>query len=218
MSVKTLPEIALVLRAFRSGRDRIEGYRPLVVAVTRELAAGVPLPEKRVAELSDLLGVPEGTVAEVARAAEWDEEQLVGIGGLSLDETPHRLSFQGRALYTWCAWDSLFLVPLIGEPATLFSTSPATGKPVAISIDPGGISHKEPASTVMSVVVPGADAAPVTAAEVQGTFCHFVHFFGSRVEAEAWVPQERNPAVLEVEEGFRLGQLVYGDLVAAGRS
>ena len=34
MSVKTLPEIALVLRAFRSGRDRIEGYRPLVVAGT----------------------------------------------------------------------------------------------------------------------------------------------------------------------------------------
>ncbi len=126
MSVKTLPEIALVLRAFRSGRDCIEGYRPLVVAVTRELAAGVPLPEKRVAELADLLGVPEGTVAEVARAAEWDQDRLVGIGGLSLHETRHRLSFQGRALYTWCAWDSLFLVPLIGEPATLFSTSPAT--------------------------------------------------------------------------------------------
>ena len=66
MSVKTLPEIALVLRAFRSGRDRIEGYRPLVVAVTRELAAGVPLPEKRVAELSDLLGVPEVSVVSLS--------------------------------------------------------------------------------------------------------------------------------------------------------
>lgn len=213
MNPKTIPEIAQAFRALRSGRDRIEGYRPLVVAVTRELAAGVPLAEKRLAELADLLGVPEATVAEVARAAEWEEDRLVGIGGLSLKETPHRLSFEGRTLYTWCAWDSLFLVPIIGEPAIISSTSPATGKPVHISIDPDGVGRKDPASAVMSVVVPRPDSAPVTAAEVRETFCHFINFFGSRDEAEAWVPQERDPAVLEVEDGFRLGQLVYGDLV-----
>jgi alkylmercury lyase len=213
LNPKTIPEIAQAFRTLRSGRDRIEGYRPLVVAVTRELAAGVPLAEKRLAELADLLGVPEATVAEVARAAEWEEDRLVGIGGLSLKETPHRLSFEGRTLYTWCAWDSLFLVPIIGEPAIISSTSPATGKPVHISIDPDGVGRKDPASAVMSVVVPRPDSAPVTAAEVRETFCHFINFFGSRDEAEAWVPQERDPAVLEVEDGFRLGQLVYGDLV-----
>lgn len=218
MNPKTLSEIAQALRVLRSGRDRIEGYRPLVVAVTRELAGGVPLPEKRLDELAELLDIPGATVAEVARSAEWDEDRLVGIGGLSLKETPHRLSFDGRTLYTWCVWDSLFLVPIIGEPATLFSTSPATGSPVHISIDPDGIGQKEPASAVMSVVVPRAGSAPFTAVEVQETFCHFINLFGSRKEAEAWVPKERDPAVLEVEEGFRLGQLVYGDLVPVGKT
>lgn len=217
MNTRTIPEIAQAFRALRSRRDRIEGYRPLVVAVTRELAAGVPLPEKRVAELAELLDVPEGTVVEVARAAEWEEDRLVGIGGLSLNETPHRLSFEGRTLYTWCAWDSLFLVPIIGEPAVISSTSLATGEAVRISVDPDGVGQKEPASAVMSVVVPRADCAPVTAAEVRGMFCHFINFFASRDEAEAWVAQDRDPAVLEVEEGFRLGQLVYGDLVPTGQ-
>jgi hypothetical protein len=64
----------------------------------------------------------------------------------------------------------------------------------------------------MSVVVPHPDAAPTTAAEVQATFCHFVHFFEDHAAAEAWVPAERDPAVLDPEDGFRLGQLVYGDL------
>ncbi len=217
MNTKTVSEIADALRALRSSRDRIEGYRPLVVAVIGELATGVSVPRRRIAELANAQGAPEETVAEVERAAEWDEEILVGIGGLSLRKTPHRLSLDGRTLYTWCAWDALFLVPIIGEAGIVSSKSPATKHPVRISIDRDGIVKKEPPTAVMSVVVPHADAAPVTAAEVQATFCHFIHFFESADTAETWANPERDLVVLEVEEGFHIGQLVYGDLVPKGR-
>ena len=217
MNAKTVPEIAAAFRALRSRRDRIEGYRPLVVAVTRELATGMAVPRRRIAELADALSVSEETVAEVQRAAEWDEEQLVGIGGLSLRKTPHRLSLDGWTLYTWCSWDALFLVPIIGEAGIVSSKDPARKHPVRITIDRNGIVKKEPPTAVISVVVPHPDAAPVTAAEVQAMFCHFIHFFESADAAQAWAPPERDLVVIEVEEGFHIGQLAYGDLVRMGR-
>ncbi len=33
--------------------------------------------------------------------------------GLAIAETKHRLEVDGRALYTWCAWDSLFLPEIL---------------------------------------------------------------------------------------------------------
>ena len=215
MNAKTVEEIVPVLRGFREGRDRIEGYRPLSVDVIRQLTEGRPVPERRIREFAAHRGLPASTVDALIHGAEWSEAGLVGVTGLTLNETRHRLEVDDQTLWTWCAWDSLFLVPIIGRRATLTSTSPATNIDIRISIASDGVTAAEPETTVLSVVVPRADAVVSTAAEVQATFCHFVHFFEDRAAAEAWVPAERDPAVLEPGEGFRLGQLVYGDLAAA---
>ena len=212
MNAKSVEEIAVVLRGMRDAADRASGYRPLVVDLVRELSLGAPVTPERLAELAG--DTPEATVERVKRAAEWGDGAIVGANGLTLGDSRHRMHFDDVTLGTWCAWDSLFLVPIIGRPATLASTSPATNTEIRVAITPDGVTRVEPKTTVMSVVVPRADSAVSTAAEVQATFCHFVNFFEDRDVAEAWVPAERDPAVLDPSEGFSLGRLVYGDLAA----
>ena len=212
MHARSVEEIAVVLKRLRDARDRTDGYRPFVVDLVRELSLGRPLTPGRVADVASRRGTPPVAVQEAERAAEWSDGAIVGINGLTLGDSRHRLHLQDVTLGTWCAWDSLFLVPIIGRDARLTSTSPATNAPVQVTITPDGVTGTEPTTTVLSVVVPHPSAAPATAAEVQATFCHFVHFFEDRVTAEGWVPAERDPAVLDPADGFRLGQLVYGDL------
>jgi alkylmercury lyase len=213
MNAKSVEEIAAVLGRMRASRDRIDGYRPLVVDLVRELSVGVAVTPQRVAELAASRGTPPSTVEEIGRSAEWSDGSIIGLNGLTLGESQHRLNLDNATLGTWCAWDALFLVPIIGRPATLVSTSPATNARVSVTITPEAVTRSRPASAVMSVVVPHADTAATTASDVRATFCHFVHFFEDRSTAEAWVPLERDPAVLDLDDSFRLGQLVYGDLV-----
>jgi len=47
---------------------------------------------------------------------------------------PHALQFDGRTLYAWCAWDTLFLPELLGRPARVTSTDPVSE--VILELDP----------------------------------------------------------------------------------
>ena len=40
----------------------------------------------------------------------------------------------------------------------------------------------------------------------------FVNFFEDAHAAAAWLPSHREAAVLDLDDGFRLARLVYGDL------
>lgn len=74
-----------------------------------------------VAELPAAVGLPPAAVdAAVGRlveqgtmAVESDPPRIVGVRGLSLVETGHRLTLNSRRLYAWCAVDA------VGIPAAL---------------------------------------------------------------------------------------------------
>jgi alkylmercury lyase len=157
MNAKSVEEIAFILRGMRDARDRIPGYRALVVDVVRELSLGMPVAPERIAELAAKQGTPERTIEKMGHSAEWSDSGIVGLNGLTLGDSRHRLHFDEVTMGTWCAWDSLFLVPIIGRAARLESTSPATNVAVEVSITPEGVTGAEPATTVMSVVVPHPD-------------------------------------------------------------
>ncbi len=42
-----------------------------------------------------------------------DGKRIVGWGGLSVEPTRHRFAANGRQLYAWCAFDTLFLPGLL---------------------------------------------------------------------------------------------------------
>jgi Alkylmercury lyase len=80
------------------------------------LAAHAPLPDP---EVRALLASWHGVHSDQAG-------RVVAFQGLSVVEAPHRFHVDSRELYTWCAWDTLFLPELIGRPAEVESTCPTT--------------------------------------------------------------------------------------------
>lgn len=156
------------------------------------LAAGASLPES---DLRALLGRWHGV--------HWDDRGRIGaFQGLSVVEAPHRLRVDGRDLYAWCAWDTLFLPELIGRPAEVESTCPVTGRAVSLRVGREGPSQLSPPEAALSFIRPGASFADDTIA----SFCRFVHFFASAEAAEAWTRRHPGTFVISVEQGFEIGR------------
>ncbi len=79
---------------------------------------------------------------------------VVGIAGLSQKQHPHRFTVNGIRLSTWCAWDSLFLPVMLQQTALVSSRCPSTGETIRLTITPEGVTSYQPASIVISIVIP----------------------------------------------------------------
>jgi alkylmercury lyase len=152
--------------------------------------AGLPDPEVR-ALLASWHGVHCDEAARV-----------LAFQGLSVVEAPHRFRIGGRELYTWCAWDTLFLPELIGRPAEVESTCPTTGATVSLRVGPDGPSDVSPPTAALSFIRPRPNLAEDTIA----SFCRFVHFFASIEAAEAWTLRHPGTFVISIEQGFEIGR------------
>ena len=137
---------------------------------------------------------------------------------------PHRLELDGRTLWTWCAWDSLFIPEILGEVARVESKDPQSGATIRLTVTPEGVEAKEPATTVVSFVAPDAKQFNSSADNVMASFCHFVFFFESRESGEAWATEHEGTFVLTLDEAAdlakRLNARNWGaaltDVLAAG--
>ena len=172
----------------------------------RLLAEGQPVTPARLAEAVDLpKSEVEGWLEDWPGVFRDDRGAVIGFWGLSLPKMAHRFEVGGETLYTWCAWDSLFLPELIGKSAKVVSASPVSGQPVSLTVAPDGVERLEPAAAVVSFLTPDA---PLDG-DVIASFCHHVHFFRTAAEAEAW-PSMRNGTFHPVQEAFMIGKAVNG--------
>jgi len=179
--------------------------RHLAQGLLRLLAEGEPIELDRLAEvLGDSTRDAGNAIEELLPFVHQDkEERIVGFGGLSVTETPHRLRIDGRSVYAWCAWDTLFLPIALGEEARVQSTCPATGQPIALTVAPEGVSDVAPQGAVMSFLLPGEEGL---SGDVIRSFCHYVHFFASNQAARAWTAEHEDTFQLSIEDGFELGR------------
>ena len=127
---------------------------------------------------------------------------MIGFWGLAIREMPHRLEIDGRALYAWCAWDTLFLPEILRGAAVVRSACPTTGATVSLEVDATGIHRVAPDTAVLSFLRPDG---PFTD-EVISSFCHFVHFFASAEAAAEWIERHPNTHTLSLDEGFELAR------------
>ncbi|MCC6623705.1 MAG: alkylmercury lyase, partial [Deltaproteobacteria bacterium] len=116
-----------------------------------------------------------------------------------LRRTAHRFEVEGRALYTWCALDTLIFPAVLGASARVTSTCYATGAPIQLEVGPEGLSGLAPECTVVSLVVPSDMAS------VRSAFCSQVHFFASREAAAAWLSEHPTASVVTVAEAYGIG-------------
>lgn len=170
----------------------------------RMLAQGRPVARKTLAAALNLSGDVVSNILRGWPGVYHDEDQnIIGYWGLALPEMDHRFEINGRTLYTWCAWDSLFIPELLHQIARVNSMCPNTGEEIRLTITPHGIEHRHPASTVMSFVKP--DAAKIRQ-DVILHFCKYVYFFSSADEATRWVTNNPGTLVLSLETAYELGR------------
>jgi alkylmercury lyase len=183
---------------------------PLALALLGELAKGEAVDAARLARTVDR---EESDVA--ATLDRWPnvhrdgQARVVGFAGLSVTPTQHRFEVAGSRLYTWCAWDTLFLPYLLRQTARVESTCAVTGAGVRLTVAPGGVRAAEPAALQVSFPAP---ASTVTS-DITASFCCHVHFLAGQAAAEAWLAENPRGLTLGLEDAVELGRLATRQLV-----
>jgi alkylmercury lyase len=181
-------------------------------AVYRLLALGEPVPPSRIAER---VGVPADRVAVLLDS--WpgvyrdSEGRMIGFWGLALSEMPHRVQVDGRTLYGWCAWDTLFIPLILGKEARVESPCATTGEVVSLTVGPDGIRDVAPEGAVLSFLRPEGKFDY----DVILSFCHYVLLFRSEEAGGEWTAAHANTFLLSPAEGFELGRLTWETKLAA---
>jgi alkylmercury lyase len=131
---------------------------------------------------------------------------IVGFGGLATSPMHHRFYVGGRSLWTWCAWDSLFIPQLLGAAARVESHDPQTGDIVHLDVSPEIVASPHPATAVMSFLAADASAFRESAATVMSSFCHFIFLFASRESGDRWVARHPGTFLYSIDEAATLAR------------
>ncbi|MCH7939828.1 MAG: hypothetical protein IID13_08790 [Candidatus Marinimicrobia bacterium] len=174
-------------------------------------------------ELADSLEMTTDDVQEIL--AGWTglyydhADHIIGYWGLSIQGMGHRFIVDGNTLYTWCAWDSLFIPQIIGKTAQVQSVDPETKEIIQLTVSPERVVAVEPRNAVTSFMIPRADEMR---SDVIKSFCHYLHFFTSQETAKKWVSASERKAdlvILSLIEAYRIGveknRLQYGETIGA---
>ena len=175
-----------------------------------ELTGGQPVPRER---LASVLGLPTTRVVQwlerpsLAYLVAYDDRRsIVGFGGLSVVPMHHRFVVHDRTLFTWCAWDALFIPELIGMPARVESKCPQSGDTIALTVAPGRIERTSHPEAVVSFLLPQAGAFGGEAAKTMASFCHYVFFFAGRDVGRHWIERHDGTFLMTLSEAFELGR------------
>ena len=143
---------------FLDGIDEfLDGFTPeeraVSRAVFRRVLEGEATPPETLASILDM--TPAAVEATVARLVERgtvardpESGDIVGARGLTLAETRHRLTIDGRALHAYCAVDAVGIPVALGRKARVESRCHACGRPLDLTIEQGRVIDA-PAGTVI---------------------------------------------------------------------
>jgi alkylmercury lyase len=206
----------------KTGRDRIrslaeaiaraeprfdEPQQRVALATYRRLSEGSPAP---IADIALASGLRREHVGELL--ASWPgvyrnrAGDVAGFWGLTIRELipTHRIEVEGREIFAWCAWDTLFLPELLERTVRVRSICPTTGDRISLVVSPAGVLETSHAGAVVSFLVPDRKFEE----DVIQSFCHFVHFFASEDAGNTWVSEHAGTFLLSLQEAFELGRLV----------
>ncbi len=190
-----------VLAAALEGTFPAREEAPLAITLLRLLAEGAPAPTQALAHRNDR---PADEVER--RLAAWPNverdghDRVVAFSGLTLRPTVHTFAIGNQTLFTWCAWDTLFLPALLDRTARVQSTCPVTGLPVSLTVTPHTVREVNPAGAVVSIVV------PQSIDDIRSTFCCHVMFLASPKAGRAWTATRPNSVLLSLEQAHELGR------------
>lgn len=211
----SLLDLNQIIAAWRNAK--CDDYRPEQIrqrqVILQSLAAGKPISAEQAAAATGLsLAVAQQEFGRLkASGADFDDDGNITGLVLSLNPTPHRFSINGHHLYAWCALDTLFLPGLLGQTAQVESVCCVTGDRIRLTTTPKGVEFVDPASTMLSVVVPGVSAACAPAAKdvARRPACEAMHFLSSPAAARQWLATHPDVAILTMDEAWQLAYTVW---------
>ncbi len=178
----------------------------LTLKLYQLLAEGEPVSYSRLSKaLGQSTDVAKETLAQWPGVFYDESDRIVAFLGLSVEKTQHQLVVNGRTVYSWCAWDTLFIPELLNATINISSICGASGEEVKLTASPSGIESVVPGDAVMSFIIPDENDL---GENITANFCHFVYFFRSFKDGEAWISRHDGTFLLSLEEAFKVGQLV----------
>jgi alkylmercury lyase len=157
--------------------------------------------------VAETLNMPSEAVSNILN--EWpgvyynNDNHIIGYWGLAIEQMGHRFEVDGKELYTWCAWDTLFIPEIIGKTARVESTCPVTKEKICLTISPDGIKSAKPTGVHVSFVTPDAGKFRKN---IINSFCHSVHFFSSMEAASNWIFEHEGAIILTLDQAFEIGR------------
>lgn len=163
-----------------------------------------------------------GLTAEVTRQLldSWtgvsfnDHHLIDGFWGASTTETSHRFIINQQMLYTWCAWDLLFMPVIFQQTIEATTTCPISKKTISLTISDHGVEKIEPVGAMITFIKPKLEALKK---DVTGSFCQYIFFVESESTGKQWQQNQSNGFLLDINQGFELGkdiiQRVFKDVL-----
>lgn len=102
------------------------------------------------AELARRTGLPEAAVAELLAVmaqggrAIIENGRLLGIGGISVVPTPHRLRLGRRHFFTWCAYDAVGIPAAMGRSARVLTPCGQCARELDVRVNRGRVPPRRP--------------------------------------------------------------------------
>ncbi|WP_444993890.1 organomercurial lyase [Aliikangiella sp. IMCC44359] len=195
---ETIQHLNLILPKFSELEKRVSKYLYI------ELAKGYPVP---LAKIVKQLDIPEEQVRKLIDTLAYVEQnqndEIIAYRGVTLSPTKHALVTNNSTVYTWCAFDTLFLLDLIDEPAHIHSTCAACNKKLILKPSKLAGSQFENNSMVMSLFVPEPSAYQES---LRDSFCCKVHFFCNETCGQQWSSQQSNIELFSVDDSLTIAQ------------
>ncbi|MDH5425266.1 MAG: organomercurial lyase [Gammaproteobacteria bacterium] len=132
-----------------------------------------------------------------------DEHRISAFWGVSTSPTAHSFRLDGQMLYTWCAWDLLFVPVIYQQSISAQTQCPVSKKTISLTITEDGVKIIEPADAMITFIKPELDALK---ANITGTFCQYIFFIDSENSGNDWLKSHANGFLLEMNQGFELGK------------
>lgn len=190
--------------------------RSLTLSVYRCLGKGnAPTPR----ELADETCLSEETVHEFLEAwstvSDLDATgRVIGFRGLTLRPTDHLLNMFGRTLFTWCAWDLLFLPGLLSprEKAVAKTCCPVTNEQIRVTVGSVSVESVHPETALVTFPFPFSKTQDQ---HIRESFCCHTHFLASEDAALEWLKDHPSNSFLFLSEAFDIGRKMHKTLYEA---
>ncbi len=131
-----------------------------------------------------------------------ENNNVIGFWGLTINETQHQMIVNDITVYTWCAWDALFIPELLNTKVSVYSTCPVTKENINLELSPNEVKSTNKKDIVVSFLKPDLNDFD----NIITNFCHFVYFFSNRTSGEQWCAENNDTFLITLDDAFRVGK------------